>query len=483
MRVPPIWRSKFFWVGVLYFAQGFPLGVFYEILPVHFRQQGVNLSDIGFLSLLGLAWSIKFLWAPAVDYFRHHRRWMFMVDLAMGALMLGLAVHSDMSPWIWVAIGAFTLLSATNDIAIDGYTIELLNKRELGLANGLRISFYRVGLLTTGALLMLQGVVGWSGVYLGVAMVLVASGFVCLTAPPERERPDQGLSSPVEELKGFASRPLALGTALALVAGLLAGALRHPYPALALIAAGLFMGWLERRRPGERPPPGPILGAFLEMLERPYILPVMVFILTFKLADTTMGFMVKPFWVDSGFTPAEIGLVSVNLGIALSIVGGLMGGWFTDRVGIFHGLWILGLFQALSNLGYTALAFWFPYGDPSFHPQFVHRLAMYTASGFESWTQGLGTGAFLAFLMGIVDKRRAATEFAVLSSIFTLSRSVAGWLGGYGAESLGYGPFFAITVALALPAYALLPWVRGMLRYAASKPGWGQDDEGEAKPA
>src|SRR5512145_3333881 len=83
----PLLKSKLFWVGLLYFSEGFPLGVFYEIFPVYFRQQGVELRQIGVLSLLGLAWTLKFLWAPAIDHYRHHRRWMACVDVGMGAVM------------------------------------------------------------------------------------------------------------------------------------------------------------------------------------------------------------------------------------------------------------------------------------------------------------------------------------------------------------------------------------------------------------
>ena len=151
-----------FWIGILYFAEGFPLGVFYDVFPVQFRQQGVDLRDIGFLSLLGLAWTLKFLWAPAIDHYRHHRRWMFAVDLLMAGIMLIFAIHAEFGPWVWLAIGAFTVLSATNDIAIDGFTIEMLNKRELGLANGIRIAFYRVGMLASGFILILTDWLGWS---------------------------------------------------------------------------------------------------------------------------------------------------------------------------------------------------------------------------------------------------------------------------------------------------------------------------------
>ncbi|NOX24548.1 MAG: AmpG family muropeptide MFS transporter, partial [Deltaproteobacteria bacterium] len=181
---PKLLKSKMFWVGILYFAEGFPLGMFYDVFPVHFRQQGVELWKIGFMSLLGLAWTLKFLWAPAVDHYRHHRRWMFGVELLMGGVMLIFASYAAFGTWVWFAIGAFTLLSATNDIAIDGYTIEMLNKSEMGFANGLRIGFYRVGMLAAGFILILSDYLGWSGTYLCAAVVLAAAGTIILLYAP-----------------------------------------------------------------------------------------------------------------------------------------------------------------------------------------------------------------------------------------------------------------------------------------------------------
>ena len=169
----PAYRRKLFWVALLYFSEGLPLGVFYDIFPVYFRQQGVNLADIGLLSLLGLAWTLKFLWAPAVDWARRHRWWIAAANLGMAIVMWTFAASAGFGPWVWVAIGCFTMLSATNDIATDGYTIELLDKREYGLANGFRIGFYRVGMLTAGAVLMVSGWFGWSLAYL-----LAGAGFV-----------------------------------------------------------------------------------------------------------------------------------------------------------------------------------------------------------------------------------------------------------------------------------------------------------------
>ncbi len=101
---PKLVKSKLFWVGLLYFSEGFPLGVFYELFPVWFRQQGVDLRSIGAISLLGLAWTLKFLWAPAVDHYRGHRYWMATVDLAMGGVLIVFAFLAGFGPWVWAAI-------------------------------------------------------------------------------------------------------------------------------------------------------------------------------------------------------------------------------------------------------------------------------------------------------------------------------------------------------------------------------------------
>ncbi len=473
-----------FWVGMLYFAEGFPFGIFYDVFPVHFRQIGVDLRDIGLLSLLGLAWTIKFLWAPAVDHYRHHRRWMFAVDLAMGAVLLFLAMQAGFGPPVWIAIGLFTLLSATNDIAIDGYTIEFLDKNELGLANGIRIGMGRVGILAAGVILILSDYLGWPGAYTAAAGILAVLGFICLTAPRELA---YGVRKPLtlsSEFAGIFRRPRAFGLVLLFMLGtlwLINNAAHWSarvenfwwYP-LGLAAVLLGTSFACRHPLGTKNSEtklteGPMFGALMEMLARPYIIPVILFVLIFKLGDSSMGFMVKPFWVDAGFTATQIGLVSVNLGLILSIAGGLVGGWFTDRVGIFKALWILGLFQALSNLGYVWAASTLPLASSGAPMLPEYKIILYGASAFESFTGGLGTAAFLAFLMAIVNKQHSATEYAILSSVFALSRQLAGYASGFGAHYMGYAPYFLLTFFLAFPAYALLPWVRKMLGYAEAR--------------
>jgi PAT family beta-lactamase induction signal transducer AmpG len=145
-------------------------------------------------------------------------------------------------------------------------------------------------------------------------------------------------------------------------------------------------------------------------------------------------------------------LIPTAFGIVLSIAGALAGGAFISRFGIFHAVWFLGMLQAISNLGYSLVA-WMDLG----------RFGLYGASIFESFSGGLGTAAFLAFLMNICQKEHATTQYAFLSSIFSLTGRLAGGLSGFGAERFGYGNYFALTFFLALPAYALLPWIKGWI--------------------
>ena len=143
--------------------------------------------------------------------------------------------------------------------------------------------------------------------------------------------------------------------------------------------------------------------------------------------------MVKPFWVDRGYSLKEIGLISVTLGVVLTIVGALAGGWFVKKFGIFRGLLWLGIAQALPHLGYAAVA------------QFtLPRESIYAASMLESFAQGLGTAAFLSFLMNLCEKEHAATQYALLSALFALTRDVVGAFSGIGVERLGYSAYFAL---------------------------------------
>jgi PAT family beta-lactamase induction signal transducer AmpG len=391
-------RTKLYWVTLLYFAEGFPFGILNDALPVFFRMHGVRLADIGLLSLVGLPWTFKFLWAPALDRWGQRRTWVVGCQALLATGMIALLVlnPSQVDGRLWLVLVALALFSATQDIAIDAYTIELLDPAEMGPANGIRVTAYRVALIAAGGLFVaLAGLVGWSAAFAGAAALM---GVSCLCAV---------------RMPAVATRPGPTGA-----------------------------------------PRGAILDMILEPLRQfarvPGFAYVVLFVLTFKLGDMALGPMVRPFWVDRHFTPVQIGAIPGTLGVIATIAGALAGGHLTGRWGAFRALWILGIAQAASNLVYAAAAA-LPPSTP----------LMYAASVVESFCGGLGTAPFLAFLMSICDKAHAATQYALLSALFGLTRVLSGALSGWATESLGYTVYFTLTFVLAWPALLLLPRVRG----------------------
>lgn len=397
-REMPLGR-KLSWIALLYFAQGFPFGVVYDLLPVYFRTAGVSLREIGLLSLLGLPWSLKVFWSPLIDRFGDRRTWSSVCLLGMGGVLVFLPVFPPGSVG-WGLRGlllAFTVLSATQDIAIDAYTIGLVRRGEEGAANSLRVSAYRAAIIAVGGgLVALSAIASWPVVLRAAAVIAFILAFLVRTAPR--------VAVPLESRLSF---------------------------------FGPLWAWMRR-------PSAPA---------------IFLFILLFKVGDASMAPMVKPFWLDRGLTAAEVGLISTTVGMLMTVLGAVMGGIFVTRVGIFRGLWILGALQAVSNLGYAGVA-WL--GLP--------RPFVYGASVFESLTGGMGSAAFLSFLMNICDREHAGVEYALLSAIFGLSRSVAGAFSGWATERLGYGDYFGVTCLLAVPAFALLPWTRRWVRERAPGP-------------
>jgi MFS transporter, PAT family, beta-lactamase induction signal transducer AmpG len=408
-------RLKFLVVGVLYFAEGVPYGLVNITLSVYLRLQGVPLEQIGIISLLGLAWSFKVLWGPLVDRFGTRAAWLVP---AQGAIILGIVAltwlaQGPVTLWFWVVIGFLCLASATQDLAVDAYTIDFLETKELGMANGVRMGAYRVALITAGGgVVMLSEWIGWRPTFIAVAVVMTSLLLTVLVFAP----------------------------------------FRLPRPVLPEVYPGGAGGQ------------GQIRAAFQALRRHPHLGAIILFALFYKAGDALMGSMVSPFWVDQGFSRTEIGLISGSFGAVATILGGLLGGYFTSSWGIGRGLWVLGAFQAFSNLGYWAAAL----------PGAWHY-TIYFASLGESFTGGLGSAAFMAFLMSLCDKRFSATHYAFFAMLFGFSRSIMGYLGGWGAAYLGYATFFFLSFLIAWPAFALLPWVLPVIRKIEGQEGTPQE--------
>ncbi len=400
MTAPLTTRTKLLWVAILYFIEGFPFGLLFDAFPVYFRSHGVSLTDIGLISLAGLPWTFKFLWAPAVDLWGKRKHW---IVACQGLLAIDLGVFLLLGPgqssWtLWILLIALAMFSATQDIAIDAYTIELLDEEEMGPANGVRVSLYRVALICAGGVFVaLAGLVGWQSAFASASGLFIVAALLSSRAP----EPMRSQSVQAEQ-----------------------------------------ESWsvvLERA----------VLGPLRGFWRRPGVIYVMLFVLTFKLGDMALGPMVRPFWVDRHFTPLQIGAIPGTIGVVSTITGALLGGRLTKSFGLFRALWILGIAQAASNLGYAAVAT-LPPSTP----------LMYGASVLESFCGGLGTSPFLAFLMSVCDKTQAATQYALLSAVFGLTRSLSGAFSGVVTQSVGYATYFTATFFLAWPAFLLLPWVK-----------------------
>lgn len=391
-------RTRLAWIAAIAFASGFPFGFFSELLPVYLRSRGVGLAEIGLLSTLSLPWALKFLWAPFVDRIATRRRWIMAAQLGIAMTLAAMLITGAGSgPVFFALVFALVALSATQDIAVDAYTIEISDRSELGPANGVRVTAYRLAMITAGgALVAASAAIGWTAVF-AVAAVLFL-GLAALTSRlPERDRAPAAHQPVVEPLR--------------------------------------------------------------DLLTRPAIAGVVLFVLTFKLGDLALTPMVKPFWLDSGFSVQQIGWVQTTLGVGASIVGALAGGAATQWLGTWRALWILGIVQAASNLGYYAAA---AAGAPV--------PLMYGAAIIEQFSGGLGTAAFLAFLMTLCARRHAATQFALLSALYRVAGIGAAALSGFLTQRLGYTDYFLLTFGLALPGFALLPLVRRALAARAAEP-------------
>ncbi len=389
----PGFAGRMRWVTVLYFAEGFPYGVFREVWSVYFRAAGVSLKEIGLMDLLGLPWTIKPLWAPLVDRYGDRRRWIAGCLVTMAGL---LAIHpffdaARPSATFWTVLLLFTFASATQDIAIDAHTIGFVPKDEVGAANGIRVSAYRAAMIVSGGGIVLAAAfLGWPTMWMAGGVILAGLAPLVLRAPAAELR--------VEERRRF-FKPLA--------------------------------DWLAR--------PGSI--------------PALLFVLLYKLGDQAITPMIKPFWVDRHLTLQEIGLISTTLGVLFTVLGALLGGFLTTKWGLLKALFIFGIAQVLPNLGYAACA-----------ALQAGRPGIYAASILESFGQGLGTAAMLTLMMRLCDKEHAATQYALISALFSLTRHIAGAASGFAAQRLGYAAFFAYTFVLAVPGLVLVPFLRRRLQ-------------------
>ncbi len=396
------------------FSSGMPLYVLYQLVPAWLRDEGVDLATIGLFSLVSFPYTWKFLWSPLMDRFAppglgRRRGWSLATQVA---LLLALAAFGWTDPARGVrAIAVLAFLtafaSASQDIALDAWRRDLLPDRELGIGNAFFVNAYRLSSLVPGSLaLILADRLPWRAVHLVVAGFMLVGILTTLIAaePPGGEGAPTTLRAAVVE------------------------------PFVAFV----------RRNGGRR------------------ALAVLAFMLLYKLGDSMATALSTPFYLDLGFTKTTIGTVAKAAALWSSIAGGFVGGAIIVRAGIHRSLWLFGVVQLVSILGYAALA---RIGaDPA---------ALFAVVSFEYLGVGLGTAAFIAFIARSTDRRYTATQLALLTSLTGVPRTFANATTGFLVEAMGYEHFFYLCALVALPGMLMLPLVAP----------WGDDPPEEAPPA
>lgn len=366
--------------------------------------EGVPLQEIGFLTLVGTAYTIKFLWAPLVDRFAppllgRRRGWMLLTQVLLAAAILAMGVLSPSSALMPLALLAVLVafLSATQDIAFDAYCTDVLRKEERGAGAAIKVMGYRLAMIVSGglALIMADQWIGWGNTYMVMGGLMLLCALATLMAP----EPEHVARAP-RSLREAVAEPL------------------H------------------------------------EFFTRRGALAVLLLIVLYKLGDAFAGALSTTFLIrGAGFTPTEVGTVNKVLGLAATIIGALAGGSLMSRWGLYRSLMAFGLLQAVSNLAYWLIAV---------SPKNLWLMA--TGVGIENLCGGLGTASFVGLLMALCRQRFSATQFALLSALSAVGRTyLAGPLTPPLVEHLGWPGFFLLTVAIAIPGLVLLKILRGTI--------------------
>ncbi|HXG69698.1 MAG TPA: AmpG family muropeptide MFS transporter [Gemmatimonadaceae bacterium] len=406
---------------VLGFSSGLPLFLTSRTLQAWMTTADVDLKTIGLFSLVGLPYSLKFIWAPLLDryvppFLGRRRGWLLITQVLLMLTIAAMSVHDPRLGLQALALNALLLafFSASQDIAVDAYRADVLQEREMGAGAATFVMGYRIALIVTGSLaLVLADRLSWPMVYLLLSALMLIGMVTAFIAPEPvlRDAPPQTLAQAVGlPFKEFFQR------------------------------SGVLQGFV-----------------------------VLLFVVLYKFSDSLAGNMTTPFLLKTGFTQTEIGVVLGGAGIIATIVGVVAAGGVIAKLGINKSLWIFAILQGVSNLAYYALSL---IGKD--------RGAMIVTILIENFCVGLVTAVTLAFMMSVTNKRFSATQFALLSSLAAASRDILVAPGGGLAQSLGWPTFFLVTVAAILPAMVMLPFVAP---WGGERPTAAAPHDGETVPA
>lgn len=396
-------------IFLLGFAAGLPFLLMFGTLTAWLSQAGIDKTSIGLFVLTGTAFTLKFLWAPLVDrlplpvmtrLLGQRRSWLVFAQIVCIVSLIGIALSDPainlMTTVIWTVVLAFA--SATQDIVIDAYRIETLSEDEQGLGAASYQLGYRLALIAAGAgALILADSVGWSVTYVSMAG-LMAVGLVTTLLSPEPKHRSQKDDEHTDRLARYSR-------------------------------------WLKDS----------VVAPFAEFFGRPGAVAILLFVVFYKYADGIWAAMANPFYLELGFTLTEIGVVSKTYGVAMTIIGSVLGGVMVLRFGILKSVLFGAISMALTNLLYAALAL----AGPSVP-------VLMAVISIENLANGIGGTAFIAYLSSLCNLAYTATQYALLSSFMNVARTFLASGGGWLADQVDWFTFFILTTAAGIPGVLLL---------------------------
>ncbi len=386
---------------VMGFSGGLPLLLTGSLLQAWMVDVDVDLGTIGLFALVGLPYTLKFVWAPVMDRYSptllgRRRGWLFLWQLCLtGSIaLLGFSNPSQMLLMTALAALLLSFFSASQDIVIDAYRRESLADDEQGMGASLYVGGYRVGmLLATGGGLFLADLMAYHWVYMIMATAMSAGLIATLLAPEPNA--EHGKPATIQEA---------------------------------------------------------VVQPFREYFTRDYAVIILLFVFLYKVGDTMAGQMTTPLYLDLGFSKSEIAGIVKIFGFPITIAGTFIGGIFVMRHGIYKCLFWFGILQSVSTAGFV----WLVYMGNDI-------LALTTVIAFENLSAGLGTAAYIGFIASLTDKRFTATQFALLTSFMGMPRVFAAAPTGYMVDAFGWSSFFLFCTLIAIPGIILIVWLHNRL--------------------
>jgi PAT family beta-lactamase induction signal transducer AmpG len=419
-------RPRVLIVMLLGFASGLPLALSGSTLAVWLTEANIDLATIGLFSLVGLPYTIKFLWAPLVDAldipvlsrrFGRRRGWLIFSQLLLIAAIVLLGLTDPLTSISLVVFGAVMVAtaSATQDIVIDAFRVESLETSEQGAGMAGYVAAYRVGMLVAGA------------------------GILALVAWLEY----RGIPKSTAWTWGYVVAALLMGVGL--IATMLArepeGLERPPVKNARDVANRVFTTAYD---------------AFADFLTRPSAVAILLFVLLFKFCDAFAGVLTAPFVLKIGFDKETYAAIVKGVGFGAAIIGGFAGGMIARALPLATCLWIGGLLQMVSNLVFSWQSL-----------MGANVAALTFTIVVENFTGAIGTVIFVAYLSALCgDRAHTATQYALLTALAAVGRTVLASGGGFVAEATGWFLFFIITAVSALPSFLLLWWLQSRGHFA-----------------